>query len=795
MHAATWYLALMVLGLASVLIGFFLHLMPANWTNLPWLDNYQTPFHIDDKGDRWRTYKDLIIKQRNAAEGNFDELKDESIISYDIFLKSSEKGQTYKQLTGFGFILETSKRLVFSIAFLFSISMNIYTFFSIGRSHSFEYWACLGSTFSNSLIALFLLTMVCKSCSQFQQTPFLSNVYVPFVLSCSVQSILDTDLNQQQQDTVIKGFLSILGIYFMLHATTLMLSSQKWMSFNIITFLRHNFVTCTGSYKKCIRLFDTLGSLCGLLGLVIGMTSLFCDQYDLEFEPTGELKSVMDHFDTFLGDMRNIADDIMQIIKKLDIEITCDRIYEVLGGGTLLGLLASLVPGGNFVISTGTRSTYYIVNMMSAMKKVAAGLASSLRAMWGIAKITNKLGILGISNFNKFTIGGSSISLLRLLPFLPPVVIGIHILFSSFWPQRILFFSASQRRMFMDSQKQHWISVLFLLVLAFLINTVLITELQRVFNESLPFLDVHINWKLGWKLSVAASAFAMASAVSYFITYSILGSKTYMDHDNLTNEEVEWKNFVESKKKTTYCNAFGAKVEWKNQIKYKKERIGGWTWVLPICLCLLACSLGVLANLYPKIDIVREPKGTFVRAIDELTNKIKVFETEKKTVIKLAEEECLPFPTFLDVLSENMDLTSRMNLLTKPVHEFFNETEKLVGPLRDIAERTRKQFVSNVGDQLFGEEVGKQIRDFNKLDLQYLGMLLLIPRAIQLITLVLGMLSMSYATCQMEIIPSVEPRKIVRFFGCMCMFSFVYCICTQIAIFNVLTDFGIPFYR
>jgi hypothetical protein len=48
--------------------------------------------------------------------------------------------------------------------------------------------------------------------------------------------------------------------------------------------------------------------------------------------------------------------------------------------------------------------------------------------------------------------GNSSIALLRLLPFLPPVVVGIFVLFSAFWPQRILFFSAKQRRKFINGQ-------------------------------------------------------------------------------------------------------------------------------------------------------------------------------------------------------------------------------------------------------------------------------------------------------------------------------------------------------
>ena len=413
--------------------------------------------------------------------------------------------------------------------------------------------------------------------------------------------------------------------------------------------------------------------------------------------------------------------------------------------------------------------------------------------MYRIARITIRIGKFSLGNFKKFTIGGSSVSLLRLLPFLPPVVVGIHVLFSSFWPQRILFFSASQRRRFIDGQKSHWLMVLFLLVLALVINTVVIDELQAAFNDSLPFLQVHVQRKLGWKMAMAASTFSMLSAVCFYLTYWVLSANTHQDHENLTNEEIEWKNFVDSKRKCTYYNAHGAKIEWKNQLKYKKERIGPWTWALPILLCLIACGLGVVANLYPKLDMVREPKGSFGRALDTVLSKVLSYEQNMESVMSHSERECVPFATFKDVLKDNMD--KRSNILMTPIYKFFNTTDNLIKPLKQMVKRTRQQFISEVGDELFGEEVSQQIREFDKLDLQYLGMLLLIPKAIQLLILIFGMLTMSIATCQMEINPTFEPRKIVNAFGKMCMFSFVYCILTQVAIFNILTDFGIPFYR
>ena len=47
----------------------------------------------------------------------------------------------------------------------------------------------------------------------------------------------------------------------------------------------------------------------------------------------------------------------------------------------------------------------------------------------------------------KLTLKASNAAMLaELLPLLPPVVMGLYVLFAAFWPQRILFFSSKQRR-------------------------------------------------------------------------------------------------------------------------------------------------------------------------------------------------------------------------------------------------------------------------------------------------------------------------------------------------------------
>ena len=103
----------------------------------------------------------------------------------------------------------------------------------------------------------------------------------------------------------------------------------------------------------------------------------------------------------------------------------------------------------------------------------------------------------------------------------------------------------------------------------------------------------------------------MASAFSFLINYWILENYTYKNQDNI---------------------AFGPKIERKIKIKYEKEQFSGWTWVLPIFLCTIACGLGVLANFYPRLNMVIEPKGKFGQAIDTVLNKISLYEYDMKKV-------------------------------------------------------------------------------------------------------------------------------------------------------------------
>ena len=69
---------------------------------------------------------------------------------------------------------------------------------------------------------------------------------------------------------------------------------------------------------------------------------------------------------------------------------------------------------------------------------------------------------------------------------------------------------------------------------------------------------------------------------------------------------------MEKRELVSIKTAMGEKLNRWTQIKYQ-EWIGPWTWVLPILICFIACSFGIIANLYPNFEMAREPKGTLSR--------------------------------------------------------------------------------------------------------------------------------------------------------------------------------------
>ncbi len=71
-------------------------------------------------------------------------------------------------------------------------------------------------------------------------------------------------------------------------------------------------------------------------------------------------------------------------------------------------------------------------------------------------------------------------------------------------------------------------------------------------------------------------------------------------------------------------------------------------------------------------------------------------------------------------------------------------------------------FLDVAEEELFG---GSLESLWEKNQLQYIGLIFLAPRLICLLILIFGMLTSSLFVCQMRIIQSIEPRKIVDAFG------------------------------
>ena len=117
------------------------------------------------------------------------------------------------------------------------------------------------------------------------------------------------------------------------------------------------------------------------------------------------------------------------------------------------------------------------------MSNLAVKLKNSAKYIWKVQNVIIRKGLLSVEKFKTLTTGGS---LLQFFSLLPPVVVGIYVLFSAFWPKRIHFFNSSHRRRFMNDKLSYWSKILIILILAFFINTAMVNELKYVLNKSQP---------------------------------------------------------------------------------------------------------------------------------------------------------------------------------------------------------------------------------------------------------------------------------------------------------------------
>ena len=123
-------------------------------------------------------------------------------------------------------------------------------------------------------------------------------------------------INSEQQKIFGHTYIALMSAYLLFHSIFIL--ADKWVTKEPITyflfkFLRFNFITADGAYKKFVRLFDTLGSFFGLVALILGIFSLLCDQYDIEFKLEGQLKAMKDTLENFYENMKSIVDDLEKV--------------------------------------------------------------------------------------------------------------------------------------------------------------------------------------------------------------------------------------------------------------------------------------------------------------------------------------------------------------------------------------------------------------------------------------------------------------------------------------------------
>ena len=384
----------------------------------------------------------------------------------------------------------------------------------------------------------------------------------------------------------------------------------------------------------------------------------------------------------------------------------------------------------------------------------------------------------------------NSVDIARLLPLMPPVILGIYVLFGVFWPSRVVFFNAKQRRNHMSSRFWSWTLALIVLLVAMLINTVFIDEMVNLFNDNITVATATIKHNLGWKLAMSASGLALIATFLNWIVALVLMIRTDKDHENLTNAEKDWQYELQLRELVTIPTAFGNIYQRRTHLKYTRSRISPWNWVLPILLSLIACGFGIAANSYPKMEMTLEPRGPLGRFVNNIYGDITLFEKDIDSIKTDTRKSCFKIATLKDVIKYDNTFN---NILMNPVNKFYNLTQDIIKPLKDSFNGFRKQLFLDIDEELFGGNM-KNIWQAN--NLQYLGMVFTVPRGICLFVLLFGCFMASIFKCQMNITcQALEPRKIVDAYGKVALFSLIYVVGSQLTLFNFISSLGVPFYH
>ena len=137
-------------------------------------------------------------------------------------------------------------------------------------------------------------------------------------------------------------------------------------------------------------------------------------------------------------------------------DFTCEDVYSTIAAGTGATVFLSFIPGASGFATVGSKSAYYGVRAARAFTNVASRLKKSAHLVFKVSVSISKLVYFIGSNRKKLIVATNSVNIGRMLPLLPPVVLGIYVMFGVFWPSRVVFFTAKQRRNHMSTRFTQW---------------------------------------------------------------------------------------------------------------------------------------------------------------------------------------------------------------------------------------------------------------------------------------------------------------------------------------------------
>ena len=308
--------------------------------------------------------------------------------------------------------------------------------------------------------------------------------------------------------------------------------------------------------------------------------------------------------------------------------------------------------------------------------------------------------------------------------------------------------------------------ILLLLLITVIINNIILPELIGVLTDSMPdCINLKINHKPGWTMTMMASMLTILSSISLIISFWSMKNNKNISSENIVIRE---------------CNPHE-----KTQRLYSLS-----AWAVPFILCCLGCSFAIVANYYPRVIFQRQPNGSHTEAISKINQNIQLFEVELTYIKRDAENECIPFATIHDLFLKKSDYSHLNDILLNPIKTFKGISDKFVHSIKETMTNISRELIGDV----LGESTITTLNEFKNFNLPYLWMFFLIPRILQLLLLIYGLLTVIGSPFILNVLPQIERRSIVKAFEALCIFSGTFILGTQLAIYNFPSAFAFPFF-